>query len=62
VELTYHYQAHAAVNAVHLFWLDQLKLQCAFSGRQGIGIWLGSSLLSPHDQSEATSSPLHTGL
>ncbi|KAG1823255.1 hypothetical protein DFJ58DRAFT_672918, partial [Suillus subalutaceus] len=62
VELKYCYQARAAVNAMHLFRLDQLESQRAFSGRRGIGIQLGSSLLSLHDQSEVTSSSLHTGL
>ncbi|KAG1884167.1 hypothetical protein F4604DRAFT_1920018 [Suillus subluteus] len=60
VEPKNHYQARAAVNAVHLFRLDQLESQCAFSGRRGIGIWLGSSLLLLHDRSEVMSSPLHT--
>ncbi|KIK35330.1 hypothetical protein CY34DRAFT_32095, partial [Suillus luteus UH-Slu-Lm8-n1] len=45
VELKSRYQARAAVNAVHLFRLDQLKSQRAFSGKWDIGVRLGSSSL-----------------
>ncbi|KAG2108917.1 uncharacterized protein F5147DRAFT_576440, partial [Suillus discolor] len=62
LELKHHYQARATVNAVHLFRLGQLESQHMFSGRRGIGVRLGSPSLSPHNQSEATSSSPHAGL
>lgn len=40
VELKSRYQARAAVNAVHLFRLDQLKSQHAFSGKWDISVRL----------------------
>ncbi|KAG2159586.1 uncharacterized protein EDB93DRAFT_1067611, partial [Suillus bovinus] len=33
VELRRRWQTHATINAVHLYWLNQVELQPAFSGR-----------------------------
>lgn len=62
LELKHCYQACAAVNAMHLFRLGQLELQHMFLGRRGIGVRLGSPSLSPHNQSEATSSSPNAGM
>jgi hypothetical protein len=57
LELQRQWQTRAAINAVHLFRLDQIASQPNFSGTRGIGVRL-NSIPTCESTSHGTSSPL----
>jgi hypothetical protein len=63
LELRQWWQGHAAVNAVHIFRLDQIEMQPMFSGRRGIGVRLASPSVSQHNlHLQATVSSSDSGM
>ncbi|KAG2151063.1 uncharacterized protein EDB93DRAFT_1083631, partial [Suillus bovinus] len=62
VELRRRWQARAAVNAVHLYRLDRIESQPAFSGRRGIGIRVANLSVSLNGHPEVTVSSPNAGL
>lgn len=62
VELRRWWQAHTAINAIHLYRLNQIESQLGFSGRRGIGVRLADPLLSLNDQLEVIVSSPNAGM